>query len=72
MEKKILGGLYLKTYITHIFRYLKKLFKQADKNGNGKLSLDECEKVIDQLNMKIPDENLKTLFNAANYKGTYL
>jgi Ca2+-binding EF-hand superfamily protein len=46
---------------------LKKQFKQADKNDNGCLTLEECSNLIEQLNIKMPMKELKSLFKAANF-----
>ena len=45
-----------------LYRYLKKQFNQADKNENGKLSVDECKKLIEQLNAKIPKDEIEKLY----------
>ena len=49
-------------YIHLLYRYLKKQFNQADKNENGKLSVDECKKLIEQLNAKIPKDEIEKLY----------
>ena len=41
---------------------MKKQFNQADKNENGKLSVDECKKLIEQLNAKIPKAEIEKLY----------
>lgn len=46
---------------------MRKQFKKADKNGNGSLNLDECFDLIEQLNIKMPLAELKSLFKAANF-----
>lgn len=46
--------------------FLKKQFQNADKNGNGSLTLDECHDLIGQLNIKMPKEDIETLFRTAN------
>ena len=47
-------------------RFLRSKFVQADKNGSGEISLDECASLIDELNLKLPKGELERLFNAAN------
>ena len=47
--------------------FLKKQFKQADKNGNGSLTLSECQTLIEQLNIKMSLEELEKLFQRANF-----
>ena len=55
--------------------YLRKQFKNADKNGDGALSLDECQELVAQLNIKFPEERVKKMFEEADFlsnqeKGT--
>ena len=47
--------------------FLRKQFKNADKNGNGKLTLDECKKLAEELNIKMTTEELKEKFHEANF-----
>jgi len=47
--------------------YLKKLFRESDKNKNGTLSLEECSELIsNHLNLKITEEDLAQIFNNAD------
>ncbi len=46
--------------------YLRKQFKEADKNGNGSLSLDECIDLTKQLNIKMEKDDIRDLFKQAN------
>ena len=55
--------------------FLKKQFKNADKDGSGALSFDECQGLIEQLNIKFPEDKVKALFEEADFlvnhdKGT--
>ena len=52
--------------ILFFLRFLRSKFVQADKNGSGEISLDECASLIDELNLKLPKGELERLFNAAN------
>ena len=45
-----------------IARYLKKQFKNADKNGNGTLSFSEVQGLMTQLNIQMDKERIKELF----------
>ena len=47
-------------------RFLRSKFDQADKNGSGEISLDECASLIDELNIKLPKGELERLFSDAN------
>lgn len=48
-----------------LYRWLKLLFNQADKDGSGALSFDECCQLLLQLNMKIDPEAAMKLFQVA-------
>ena len=55
--------------------FLKRQFKNADKDGSGSLSFEECQDLISQLNIKFPAEKVKALFDEADFlenaeKGT--
>ena len=55
--------------------FLKRQFKNADKDGSGCLSFEECQDLISQLNIKFPADKVKALFNEADFlenqdKGT--
>ena len=55
--------------------YLRKQFKNADKNGDGTLSFEECQELVGQLNIKFPEEKVKKMFEEADFlsnqeKGT--
>ena len=43
--------------------FLKKQFKNADKDGSGALSFDECQGLIEQLNIKFPEDKVKELYS---------
>ena len=46
--------------------YLKKLFRETDKNKDGKLSLEECAELIsNHLNLKTSEEDLANIFKNA-------
>jgi len=47
-------------------KFLRSKFDQADKNGSGEISLDECASLIDELNIKLPKGELERLFSDAN------
>lgn len=47
-------------------QWLKLLFNQADKDGSGALSFDECCQLLLQLNMKIDPEAAMKLFQISN------
>ena len=47
--------------------HLKKLFRESDKNKDGKLCLVECTELIsNHLNLKITEEDLAQIFNNAD------
>ena len=47
--------------------YLKKQFKNADKDGNGNLSFEECLDLVGQLNIKLPEERIRRMFDEADF-----
>uniref|UniRef100_A0A1E1WVM6 Putative phospholipase C n=1 Tax=Tityus obscurus TaxID=1221240 RepID=A0A1E1WVM6_TITOB len=44
-------------------RWLKEQFRRADRNNNGSLSFKECLILLSQLNISIPKDHVKTLFD---------
>ena len=55
----------------HNSRFLKKQFRNADKNKSGCLTLDECKSLVEQLNIKMDKDTLKDLFNVIVKWPTY-
>ena len=49
--------------------FLRKKFKNADKDESGKLTLDECKKLVEELNIKMSKEDLESHFQAASFIG---
>ena len=47
--------------------YLRKQYKEADKNNSGNLSFEECTQILDQLNIKMEKDELQTLFRKSNF-----
>ena len=55
--------------------FLKRQFKNADKDGSGSLSFEECQNVISQLNIQFDQATVKSMFEKADFlenqeKGT--
>ena len=47
--------------------YLRKLFREADKDNSECLHLDEVKTILENLNIKMEKEELKKRFDEANF-----
>ncbi|KAJ9587489.1 hypothetical protein L9F63_028258, partial [Diploptera punctata] len=47
-------------------RWLKQQFQEADVDNNGCLNFEECQKLLKQLNVKLPKHTVRRLFDGAN------
>jgi hypothetical protein len=46
-------------------RWLKQQFQEADVDKNGSLNYEECLKLLNQLNVKLPKANAKSMFDVS-------
>jgi Ca2+-binding EF-hand superfamily protein len=53
------------------YRWLKQQFQEADVSGNGSLNYEESLKLLKQLNVKLPKETVKRLFDVGEGQGCW-
>jgi Ca2+-binding EF-hand superfamily protein len=54
----------IKMYVCmYVCRWLKEQFQKADFDRNDSLNYEECFTLLNQLNVKLPKDTVKRLFN---------
>lgn len=53
----------------HVITWLKQTFTEADKNGDGSLSISEVLQLLHKLNVNLPRQKVKQMFKVQTQLG---